>query len=194
MRNMTSSYQCMLQSVFGVLLHEADILSIAASATSMNQTRVHDAISFANHSVLHAILADHLSTISHSALKQSDQESPHVLCFFKCRYRTHYGHDGWRYHEGVHANSEYDTSDVSTLAPAATSITAQSGCFSSIASPRAVGPSYSRSFTIIHHKCTPYTTPSVMLGISVTVTTPAGMVNPMTLIGASSRGLGPSGQ
>jgi len=135
-----------------------------------------------------------LFDISHSALKASNQVSQHELCCVDCRYRSDYSHDGWRYHEGVHENREYDTFDVSTLAPAATSITAQSGCFLSIARPRAVRPLYSTSFTNIHHTCTAHTTPSVMLGISVTVTTPASMVNPMTLIGASCRGLGQRSQ
>jgi len=86
----------------------------------------------------HVILTDHLSNIRHSVLKASNQVSQHALCCNDCRYRTQYGHDGWRYHEGIHADRQYDTSDVSTVAPAATSITAQSGCFPSIAFPRAV--------------------------------------------------------
>jgi len=125
---------------------------ISTSATSDQSDSVHDAISRELLSkCIHAILADHLSNISHRALKADDQVSQHELCCVDCRYRTHYGHDGWRYHEGVHENREYDTSGVSTLAPAATSITAQSGCVQSIARPRAVRPSYSTSFTTIHH-------------------------------------------
>jgi len=149
MRNMTSSYQCMLYVSF---IHKADILSIAASATTNQLDSVHDAISFSV-PVLHAILADHLTTISHSVLNADNQVSQQALCN-DCRYRTEYGHDGWRYREGVHANREYGTCDVSTVAPAATSITAQSGCFQSIASPRAVRPFCSTSFTTIHHTCT----------------------------------------
>ena len=175
--------------------HVADILSRTAPATSNQLGFMHYAISLASCSV-HAYTPYSLITCQTSATVCSKQAIRYhnVQCFFKCRYRTHYGHDGWRYHEGVRAYREYDTCDVSTLAPAATSITAQSGCLLSIARPRAVRPLYRTSFTIIHHTCTPYTTPSAMLGISVTVTTPAGMVNPMTLIGASCRGLGQRSQ
>jgi len=175
--------------------HVADILSRTAPATSNQLGFMHYAISLASCSV-HAYTPYSLITCQTSATVCSKQAIRYhnVQCFFKCRYRTHYGHDGWRYHEKVHANREYDTHDVSTSAPAVTSITAQSGCFQKIATPRAVSPTYSTSFTIIHHTCKPYNTPSVMHGISVTVPTPSSMVNPMTLIGASSRGLGPCSQ
>jgi len=189
MRYMTSSYQCMLQSVFGVLVHPADILSISTSATSIQLEPMNNVRSFETSSVQQYTSHSRITCQpSASVLKQT-------IKYHSCvDYRTHYGHDGWRYHEGLHADREYDTRNVSTLAPAATSITAQSGCFSYIAHPRAVRPCYSTSFTIRHHTCTSCTTPSAMPGISVTVTTPAGMVNPMTLIGASSRGLGTCSQ
>jgi len=181
----------MLQSVLDVLLHEADILSTSASATSIQLEPMNDAISFETSSVQKYTSHSRITCQpSASVLKQT-------IRYHSCvdyHYRTHYGNDGWRYHEGLHANGEDDTFDVSTLAPAATSITAQSGCFMSIAHPRAVWPSYSTSFTIIHHTCTPYNTPSEMHGISVTITTPASMVNPRTVIGASCGELGPCSQ
>jgi len=192
MRYMASSYQCMLYVSF---IHNADILPIAASATTKELESAHDAISSTTRSA-NAYTPYSLITCQTSATECSKQAIRYhnVQCFFTCRYRTHYGHDGWRYHEGVHANREYDTFDVSTLAPAVTRIIAQSGCLPSIARPRAVRPSCSTSLTIRRHKSTSYTTPSVMLGISVTDTTSASMVNPMTLIGASCGGLGACSQ
>jgi len=95
------SYQCMLQRVLGVLLHPADILSVSASATSIQLEPMNDVISFETSSVQQYTSHSRITCQpSASVLKQT-------IRYHSCvdyHYRTHYGHEGWRYHEGLHAN------------------------------------------------------------------------------------------